>query len=228
MSLSQGKTLGQIGSILVFIPFVNIVGYILLLIAINDISNGVQNRSIFNNAVIAIVIEIVGVALGLSLIVAGSLTSVFTAGMSAVAGTFAGLAVVWVMLVVAALFFRRSYNDMGSSLGVGQFRTTGTLYLVGAALTIVFVGIIIIFVAYIFQAIAYFSIPEQPGRTFQSPQPPVAPSYAPSMGAPAPAPTQASAPVSGTQSTTFCPSCGAPNTPSARFCVSCGHQLNPI
>jgi len=217
LSLSQGKTLGEIGSILVFIPFVNIVGYILILIAINDISSGVQNRAIFNNALIAIAVEIVGIAVALFLLVAGSLTSVFTGGLSAIVGVLAGLVVVWLVLVLAAVFFRRSYDGIASTLGVRQFRTAGSLYLVGALLLIAFgLGAIVIFVAYIFQAIAYFSIPDQPGHSFQSAQPVWTPST--------PAATQASAP----QPTRFCQACGAPNITSARFCVSCGQPLNPL
>ena len=46
-------------------------------------------------------------------------------------------------------------------LNVGTFHTTGLLYLIGAALTIIFVGLVIVFIAEILQIVAFFSIPEQ-------------------------------------------------------------------
>ncbi len=46
-------------------------------------------------------------------------------------------------------------------LNIGMFHTTGLLYLIGAALTILFIGLVIVFIAEILQIVAFFSIPEQ-------------------------------------------------------------------
>ena len=46
-------------------------------------------------------------------------------------------------------------------LNVGMFHTTGLLYLIGAELTIIFVGLVTVFIAEILQIVAFFSISEQ-------------------------------------------------------------------
>jgi uncharacterized membrane protein len=161
-TLSQAKILGGVGSILVFIPFVSIIGYILMIVAVRDIADDLQDKAIFNNVLIAAIAGIVGALAGAVVIVGGVVGAAFTVGISAIFGVITGLLIVWVFLIISAVFLRRAYDTMAQRLGVGTFRTAATLYLVGAALTIVLVGFIILSVAEILQAIAYFSIPEQP------------------------------------------------------------------
>jgi len=88
---------------------------------------------------------------------------------------------------VSAIFLRRSYDKIGMRLNVNMFHTTGLLYLIGAALTIVIVGLLIVLIAEILQIVAFFSIPEQlpspmpPQQTWgpPTPPPPMPPSQAP-------------------------------------------------
>ncbi len=44
---------------------------------------------------------------------------------------------------------------------VSLFRTTGTVYLIGAITTIILIGFIILFVGRIIEVIAYFSLPDE-------------------------------------------------------------------
>ncbi|MDA4116584.1 MAG: DUF996 domain-containing protein [Thaumarchaeota archaeon] len=208
-TLSQAKTLGGVGSILIFIPFVSLVGYILIIVAIKDISDDLQDKTIFRNVVIAAVTGIVGALAGASVFVFGAVTGVLTRGVSAFAGVAAGLLVVWVFLIISAVFLRRAYNSMAKELGVNMFSTAATLYLVGAALTIVLVGFLFLFIAEILQAVAYFSIPIRPPTQ--------------GMGAsagPAAAPPPSMPPQGG--SAKFCTNCGTKISPTATFCYSCG------
>jgi uncharacterized membrane protein len=213
LSLSQGRTLGRVGSILVFIPFLNIIGYILILIAINDISKYLQDRSIFKNTLIAVALEIVGWVVGLSILIGGVMASMLRAGLSVVPGVIAALVVTWIFLVAAAFFLKRSYDTIALKLGLSSFRTTGLLFLIGAGLVIVFVGFIVIFVGNIFQAVSFFSIPEQPGSTAPGAQ------YA--------SPPAGSVPVTPVfnQQPRYCPNCGAAVDTTARFCRNCGKTL---
>ena len=209
-TLSQAKTLGGVGSILIFIPFVSVVGYILIIVAIKDISDDLQDKSIFRNVVIAAATGIVGAIAGGAVIVFGAVAGILTGGISAFLGIFAGLFAVWVFLIVSAVFLKRAYDSMSKELGVNMFSTAATLYLVGAALTIVLVGFILLFIAEILQAVAYFSIPDQP----------------PTRGAgasagPTTAPSAAMPPPPGSP-TKFCTNCGTKISPSATFCYSCG------
>ena len=205
--LSQAKTLGGVGSILMVlaaIPFIgwvlSIAGLIMVLLAIKYVSEVVQDRSIFNNMMIAMVLSIAGVVVGVAGIV-GAIFTVFGMGafsgmypnlsgtfpgfsnpssvavgdwMGLILGALTGLAVIWVLLLVSAIFVRRSYESTATKLGVHMFGTVGLLYLVGAALTIVLVGFLILFIALILNIVAFFSIPDQP-MPMQAPQPPPAP-----------------------------------------------------
>lgn len=202
-NLSTAKTLGEIGSILELIPFINIVGYILTLISVKYISDELNDQSVFNNMLYSVITGIVGVSVGFFILLGGIASAMFTGGLSAVAGVFAFLAIPWIVLLVSAIFVRRAFETMATKLNVDSFRTAGTLYLIGAALTIVFVGFIILFVAYIFQIISFFAIKDTvsstqvPGGTAVPTQPQGAMKYCTSCGAQMPV------------ASTFCPSCGA-------------------
>jgi len=208
-NLSNAKMFGGIGSILIFIPFLSIIGYVLIIVAVKDIADYVEDRSVFNNIMIAAGTGIVGAVAGAVVIAVGVLGSGFTFGVSSVIGLGAGLFISWVFLIVSAVFLSRAYDTMATKLGVGSFRTAATLYLVGAVLTIVLVGFIILFVAEIIQAVAYFSIPEEfpsKGAGVAAASPSASPNAMPDPG----------------QATKFCTSCGTKISPSATFCYNCG------
>jgi uncharacterized membrane protein len=164
--LGDAKTLGGIGSILLLIPGVSIVGYILILIASKYISDDLGDKSIFNNMLYAVITGIVGVAIGISVIFTSTLFSAFSVAamspniISMIMGILVGLAVMWIFLIISSIFIRRAYNTIATRLNVNWFKTAGTLYFVGALLTIVLVGLIVLFIAYIIQIIAFFSIQE--------------------------------------------------------------------
>lgn len=208
-TLSNAKMFGGIGSILIFIPFVSIIGYILMIVAVKDIADFVEDRSIFTGVLIAAGTGIVGAVAGAVVIAFSFLSKGFTFGVSGLAGIGAGLFIAWVFLIISAVFLRRAYDTMATKLGVGTFRTAATLYLVGAVLTIVLLGFILLLVAEIVQAIAYFSIPEEfppMGASVAAASPSASPNAMPAPGQP----------------TKFCTSCGAKISPSATFCYSCG------
>lgn len=186
-SVSQAKTIGGVGSILVLLSFVptagsllGIAGFVLILIAVKQIADSVGDQSIFNNILLAVVLAIAGIVAG-TLVLLGSFLnfmgahnmtfSNFGQGFNAssiptgdwvrlVGSAVVGLVLVWMMLLASSIFIRRSYNAIGSRLGVDMFRTAGLLFLIGAATTIVLVGFLLIFVAQILLAVAFFSIDE--------------------------------------------------------------------
>ncbi len=189
-SLSQAKTLGGVGSILVILtiaPLVGwvlgIVGFVLVLVAVKNISDLSRNPPIFKGMLISTILAIVGVAAGVLVIIGSAFSgfsNLFPGGIPLynqpgvlpatlstgdifriIAGILVGLAVVWVFLIISAIFLRRSYRKIAAYLNVGMFNTAGLLYLIGAALTIVLVGFIILFVAEILQIVAFFSLPDQ-------------------------------------------------------------------
>src|SRR5437773_10638031 len=72
-----------------------------------------------------------------------------------------GWVIAWVFFLVGSIFLKRSYDTVAMKLNVGMFHTPGLLYLIGAALTIIFVVLVIVCIAEILQIVAFFSIPEQ-------------------------------------------------------------------
>jgi uncharacterized membrane protein len=206
-TLGQAKTLGGVGSILIFIPFVSILGWILVLIAIKEISDDLQDKSIFSDVLIAGVTGIIGALAGGVVAVLG-VGSIASLGVSIVGG----LVVAWIFLIISAIFLRKAYDKMSTRLGVKMFKTAATLYLVGAALAIVAIGFILLFIAEIIQAVSFFQIPEQiPGSASMSGG--ASPSTS-AMGVnQMPGPGEA---------TKFCTSCGTKISPSATFCYACG------
>ena len=194
-SLSQAKTLGGIGSILMLLGFVPaagmvlvIVGLVLTLVAIKYISDTLADKSIFSNMVIAVVLAVAGAAVAFLVVLATFFSSVglgaFMGGfgpqaapaaaaggiLGMIFGVIAGLAVLWVLLILSALFVRKSYSAISAKLGVGMFGTAALLYLIGAALSIVLVGFVLIFVAEILNIVAFFSLPDSLPQTAQPAQ----------------------------------------------------------
>jgi uncharacterized membrane protein len=194
--LSDAKMLGGIGSILQIIPFISIVGFILTLIAVKYVSDEVNDSSIFSDMLYAVITGIVGFIVGASVLFFGALSSMFTAGISAITGAFAFLAIVWIVLIISAVFVRRAFDKMATKLNVGTFRTAGMLYFIGALLTIILVGFLLLFIAFILQVVAFFSIQD----TLATPQ--------------AQVPAQAGF--------KYCPSCGSQMPAAAGFCPKCG------
>lgn len=188
--LSSTRSIGVIGSILVILfifpgagPFLAVVGWVLVIIAAYLLSQHIDNRRIFNNVLVAAILAIVGViafalvalsavlsfaginGLGLSSLTGINRTALAVGSVhglgSLVTGVLSGLAVLWVFLIGSAFFLRRSYREIASRFNVSWFSTAALLYLIGAVLTIVAVGLVVVFVAEIIQAYAFYSLPDQ-------------------------------------------------------------------
>ncbi len=192
-SLSDAKVIGGIGSILVLLTAVpsvgwvlGIAGFIMILIAVNDISQVVNEKKIYNNMRTAVILAIGAIVVGTVTVIGavyhvlgmGSFVgSKFVLASSITAGDWIGLAAtiivgllaVEALLVASAIFVRRSYNSIGSKLNVKMFETAGLLYLIGSVTAVIGIGFLLILVAEILLAVSFFSIPEQP-KVFQSSQ----------------------------------------------------------
>ena len=185
-SLSEAKTLGGIGSILVLFTAVpnvgwilGITGFVMTLVAVNSISQLFNDKKIYYNLRNAVILAIGAIAVG-TVTVAWSIYRVlgmgsfvgskFVLASNVTTGDWIGLAVSVVLgvlavegfLVASAVFVRRSYKSVASKSNVKMFETAGLLYLIGAATAIIGVGFLLIFVAEILLAVSFFSIPEQP------------------------------------------------------------------
>jgi uncharacterized membrane protein len=187
-TLAQARTMGGVGSILVLLSFVPYVGFILglagfvmVLLAVKQISEVVRDREIFNNVLMAVILQIVGSAISAFVVIGGLLSTFMMAPLEspfdgfvgpgmfgvgaalAVLGTLiVGLVVMWVVLIISARFLRKGYDGIATKTGTETFRSVGRWYYYGAWLSIVLVGFVLIMIAAILQIVAFFSLPESP------------------------------------------------------------------
>jgi uncharacterized membrane protein len=162
---------------------VGLIGSVLILVAIKKISDAVNDREIFKNVLMVVIIPWVAIgvvlAVGLGLVMyAGPikvdgnyLAEVGYSGTDVVLPplpTFLGLPIitlmmllgVWAAFIASAWFLKRGYELIAVRTGTKTFRTVGRLYFYGALLVIVLIGVILAFVAVILQIKAFFSLPE--------------------------------------------------------------------
>jgi uncharacterized membrane protein len=184
MSLESGKNLAGIGSIFLIIPvpFLSIVGIIMVLVGMKNLSKAYNDESIWKNTLYAVIFGIIGiVASGVTLV------SLFFGGIFAgaalelgdatglvglIAGLIIFLVVAFIFYLLEAIYIRRAFDTLANKSGVGLFRTGGMLLLIGAILTIVLVGLFLIFIAWILILVAFFQIPSSPQSQMPPPPPP--------------------------------------------------------
>ncbi|MEE9182827.1 MAG: DUF996 domain-containing protein [candidate division NC10 bacterium] len=170
-TLGEAKILGGVGAILLLFPFVNLVGWILVLIAVKYISDITRDRSVFDNMLYAVILAIIGtVAVTLIIVlpflglggITGPIDLTNPAAIFLGVFTLIGLVVGWIFALISALFLRRSFDSIATHLNVPTFATAGLIYLIGAALMIVIVGFLLVgLIAPILMIVAFFSIKEQ-------------------------------------------------------------------
>jgi uncharacterized membrane protein len=210
MEIQTTKALGGIGAILMFIgviPYISyfgiieLIGLILVMIALYGLANYYKETGIFNNALYGLIIGIVGgvvAAVALFIAVLTSLTDFLYAifpdwngdwtalsGLTPntsnltldtigpfIAGIVTVLVILWVFGIASAFFIRRSFGALSAKSGIGYFSIAGLLILIGAILTIVLIGLLLVWIGFLLLAIAFFSIkPMAAQPTTPVPQP---------------------------------------------------------
>jgi uncharacterized membrane protein len=149
MSLDSGKHLASIGSIFLVIPvpFLSIVGIIMVLIGMKNLSQAYNDESIWKNTLYAVIFGIIAIiASGLALpsLFFGGIFSTAALGLGDASGFLGFLAgmiiflfVAFIFYLIEAIYIRRTFDSLANKSGVGLFRTGGTPLLFGAILTIV-------------------------------------------------------------------------------------------
>jgi uncharacterized membrane protein len=203
--LGSAKIIGGIGvllSLLAIIPYagalLSLIGIVMIFIAVHYIADETKNHKIFQDylmnfifqiiaivAIIIIMIAAFGISGGLTWITSlqeqnfTDLNSVWNTFGTMITACIAALLIAWIFLILGAIYLRKSYNSIAEHTKVNLFKTTGTVYLIGAVTLIVVIGVVIIFVAKILELVSYFSLPETlptqpttPPTTVPPPQPP--------------------------------------------------------
>jgi uncharacterized membrane protein len=184
--LHEAKILGGIGallSLLFFIPYagfiINLVGLVLIFVAVHYIAEETKNHSIFQNYLMNFILQIIAVVAVVVIMIAafgisGGISWVSTIQEQNITdfdsfwasfGTFfigcmLAFVIAWVLLILGALYLRKSYNSIAEHTKVDLFKTTGLVYFIGAITVIIIIGIFIIIVAKILEIVSFFSLPE--------------------------------------------------------------------
>jgi len=174
-----------------FFGVIEIVGLILVMVALYNLGSYYTEGRIFNNALYGLIMGIAGGVISAGVLIITVLTSLtdflytvfpdwngdWTAlsgltpdpsniSMDSVApflaGVFVMLIILWVFAILAAFFLRRSFGTLSEKSGVGLFSTAGLLLLIGAVLIILFgIGLILIWISALLLAIAFFQLRPQ-------------------------------------------------------------------
>jgi uncharacterized membrane protein len=200
MSIETSKILGGVGAILMFIGIIpvissyavlELIGLILVMVALYNIASYYTERGIFNNALYGLIAGIVGGVVAVGTIFMSVLTSItvflyaiypdwngdwasisgltpdptnlsLEAIVPFLTGLFAALLILWVFAIIATFFVRRSLISLSAKSGVGLFSTAGLLMLIGSVLIIALgIGLLLIWISTLILAIAFFTMKPQ-------------------------------------------------------------------
>jgi uncharacterized membrane protein len=213
-TFETSKILAGIGSLLYIVP---IVGLILVLIGMKDLSEHYKDRRIYDGLVMSIVLLMIA-----SIMFAGGAAIFY----STIFSMFLGLALVtiigglvcfiigFILALLAVQRVRICLNALAERSGQNLFRTAGTLIWIGAILMIVGIGGVIIWIGFIVAAIGFFTAKDnQPQQAYGYAPPPT------NIQSPSPSQTSDSSKAN------FCANCGTSVTPEATFCANCGKQI---
>jgi uncharacterized membrane protein len=188
--------IGPLASLLagVYPGVIGFVGLILVLVAFNGLADYYKDRRIFNNVIFGVIAAIVGAVIAVVVVVTAAVGMLSVLGIQMsnwtalqnfnwqgftdwsalapyVAEVVGALVILFVFLVIAAIFLRRSFNTVAENSGTHMFATAGLLLLIGAVLTVIVIGLFLLWVALILLAVAFFEIktyPTQPQTTTTS------------------------------------------------------------
>ena len=186
--LGSAKVFGGVGALLLLIgtfipyagPIISIIGLVFVFISVKTISELTKDHDIFKNYLYHFIMSIISIIAVFVIILIGfgavggfswitSLQDINITDFATFWDYFGGiigaailaLIVGWILAIIGAIFLRRSYNSIAKHTNVGLFRTTGTLYFIGAITLIVLIGFLILFIGRIIEIIAYFSLPDK-------------------------------------------------------------------
>ena len=193
-----GALLMVIGPFLgVYTGVLGLIGLILVMIALKGLSDHYNEGSILNNALYGVILAIIGGVVFVAVIVVAAVGLLSALGIDMatlsdptalsrinwqeivtfdillphIATILGSFVVLFIFVVVAAIFLRRSLTLLSAKTGVGLFGTTGLIILIGAVLTIIGVGLILLWIALILLTVAFFSIKTQPAQPPESTPP---------------------------------------------------------
>ena len=170
-----------------FSGILSLVGMILLLIGLKGLAEHYKEEGIFKNALYSIITAIVGCVIGVGIIATSAVSALadigiewaniedwgnigtdvgtvvtdfdFDAIATLLGAILVGVIILFVVMIVAMYFLRKSMEQLSSKSGVGLFGTAGILMLIGAIIPIV--GYLLIWIGFILATVAFFQMKKE-------------------------------------------------------------------
>ncbi|MFA4663111.1 DUF996 domain-containing protein [Pyrococcus kukulkanii] len=185
MSMSNARMYGGIGAILGLVgPLIprigfaiEIAGLVLVFLAVKIISDETGDGRIFSDFLKAFIATVGGMIVFVVIVLVTVGTAFLNPKefmpqnlMAVIGSIIVGFIILWVTLIIGSYFRKKSYELIAQYTGVDMFKTSGLLYFIGAILIIVFgIGALIMLVAAILEIVAFFSLPEEIGKSEATP-----------------------------------------------------------
>lgn len=182
MDLGTAKILGLIGVVIELVGalagatgyglVLSIIGFILVLIAIHGLAEISGIRAIFNKYLQGCIFVIIGIIVAVIVILYLGLMTVLSTfflgphGFAPAAlpltilfAIIIAFIIMYVFLVLGYMKIKESYHLIADTFNHNTFRTVGTIYFIGAILTIIIVGLLLLFIGTIVELIAWATLP---------------------------------------------------------------------
>ncbi|WP_457677800.1 DUF996 domain-containing protein [Thermovibrio sp.] len=166
--MGNAKLFGGLGSLFIvlgFIPYIGtilgLVGFILLLVAVKQLSDYYREPELFSKFIKGVIVYIAGFIVG-ALVGAGSFFALAEGHGSLGAYIFAFIAfvIIYASGVVGSYYIKEVFQRIALLTVNNLFDWAGKLIFVGAILTIVLVGALISWAGWIILTVAFFTIEE--------------------------------------------------------------------
>ncbi len=175
VNISTQKMLGGIGYILILLSwvpgigiFLSLVGFVLWLISMYQLSNILRKPSIFKKVLIYFILVIAGsviaFAFGLMALIPLFVSPKDEAGaiLGLGLGVVFAIVVAYATLVVSAYFYKEAYEILAQATAQNLFKIGGILFFIGAITIILFgLGFLLIIVSNVLLAVAFFTAPNE-------------------------------------------------------------------
>lgn len=176
--------IGALFMVIGFLPTIGgilmLIGLIFVIIALKGYGDFYKDNSIFNNTIYTIVLEIIGAVVFVGVFIYGAFEFLSSLGIENIyelsswtqidwqnaidinnilpfiGAIVLGLVILFAFTVIASLYFKKAMNTLSEKTEIKLFHTTGTVFFIGAILTIIFIGFILIWVAFILLLISFY------------------------------------------------------------------------
>ena len=176
--------IGALLMVLGIIPSVGgiimLLGLILVLVALKGYADTYKESSIFNNALYSIIFILIGAVVTIVILLYVAVGFAASLGInnfmdlaswqqidwqeavnfdtiqSFLVPVILALIVLVAFVIFAGFYFKKAMNTLSEKTKVKLFHTTGTVFFVGAILTIIAIGVFIIYVSFILLLISFY------------------------------------------------------------------------